>query len=308
MEKKWEKMRKRQFTANSNRPHQRWWLACWKPLFNVNVISVPSLLVYNLPRLCGFVLYADIEIDLAKLSKVYKSLARQHLPQKLSSAACRFAMHYHNGIGWRPCEDPGNDAMMFIRVFVYHRRWRYMCISPQQRIVFIWNMVSTIVYLNYIWCVAWHGATNSSTNAYYVDTSIDACLMGEGLFLRATGAALEEQRPLPSLQCLCWCSGSENGWKSDEWGYVGWGYAKSLPITSHHFPLSFQGPRQQGDWWGRKWAKCVLLLFWFWGQDCVAFASSTVYRLKINQSRASSDSRNKNRPFFVTLASPKSSG
>lgn len=228
-------MRKRQFTANSNRPHQRWWLACWKPLFNVNVISVPSLLVYNLPRLCGSVLYANIEIDLANLSKVYESLARQHLPQKLSSAACRFAMHYHNGIGWRPCEDPGNDAMMFIRVFVYHRRCRYMCISPQQRIVFIWNMVSTIIYLNYIWRFAWHGATNSSTNAYYVDTScIDACLMGEGLFLRATGAALEEQRPLPSLQCLCWCSGSDGKWME-----IGWMRICGLGICQITSPLLF---------------------------------------------------------------------
>ena len=225
-------MRKRQFTANSNRPHQRWWLACWKPLFNVNVISVPSLLVYNLPRLCGFVLYANIEIDLANLSKVYESLARQHLPQKLSSAACRFAMHYHNGIGWRPCEDPGNDAMMFIRVFVYHRRCRYMCISPQQRIVFIWNMVSTIIYLNYIWRFAWHGATNSSTNAYYVDTScIDACLMGEGLFLRATWSSAWRATTSP-VRCSAYADAQaamENEWKSDEWGYVGWGYAKSLP-------------------------------------------------------------------------------
>lgn len=143
---------------------------------------------------------------------------------------------------------------------------------------------------------------------YYVDTScIDAWLMGEGLFLRATGAALEEQRPLPSLQCLCWCSGSDGKWMEIGWMRILYIYiwAGDMP---NHFPLSFQGPRQQGDWWGRKWAKCVLLLFWFWGPDCVAFASSIVYGLKINQSRASSDSRNKKRPFFVTLASPKSSG
>ena len=44
-----------------------------------------------------WVLHANIETDLAKLSKVYQSLVRENLPHKLSSAlsaACRCAMNH----------------------------------------------------------------------------------------------------------------------------------------------------------------------------------------------------------------------
>ena len=124
---------------------------------------------------------------------------------------------------------------LFMRVVVYHRRLT-ICISPQQLSVFICILPLKLYRLNkciYIYIhihifmmrsMAMHGMEQriSSTNAYDVDTScIDAWLMGEGLFLRATGAAPEEQRPLPSLQCLRWGSGRENGWMRIQWGYMG---------------------------------------------------------------------------------------
>ena len=164
-------------------------------------------------------------------------------------------------------------------------------------------------------CFAWHGATNSSSNAYLVLCwHLMYWCMPHGWRTFPPSHWSSAWRATTSPVAAVLMLMLRQRWKMDgnldEWGYFIYIlyiyiWAGDLP---NHFPLSFQGPRQKGDWWGRKWAECVLLLLWFWGQDCIAFASSIVYGLKINQSRASSDSRNKNRPFFVTLASPKSSG